>query len=447
MGRNIMKKAILAIGITILFIGMSLTSISGIQIDNKPIIKTNPVNPSNGTFMKTFGGPKYDGGNCVRQTTDGGYIISGETNSSGAGGDDIWLIKTDNSGNMTWDKTFGGTEYEFVDCVQQTTDGGYIIVGDTRSFGAGASDVWLIKTDSTGNEMWNKTFGWIFYDSGYYVQQTTDGGYIISGDTDLLDDGCIIADVWLIKTDSNGNMMWNKTFGGPRNDKGFCVQQTTDGGYIITGYTYSFGAVLWDVWLIKTDNTGNEMWNRTFGGTKGDTGYCVRQTTDGGYIISGYTRSFGTADSWEDVWLIKTDNTGNMEWNRTFGGERSDYGNYVQQTTDGGYIIVGSKYLNLGDGYWDVWLIKTDSGGNKVWDRTFGRILYYDSGFCVQQTTDGGYIITGYTCSFGAGESDVWLIKTDKYGKPRNKVIFNSPLLNFLELYPILQKMFLFLIE
>ena len=358
-------------------------------------------------WNRTFGGSGWDVGFSVAQTSDGGYIVAGYTRSYGAGGNDVWLIKTNSEGNRQWSRTFGGSDWDGAYCVAQTSDGGYIVAGYTRSYDAGADDAWLIKTDSEGNEQWNRVFDGSGWDGAYCVAQTTDGGYILTGWR-----GSYIGrhqnDIWLIKTDSEGDEQWNKTFGGSGYDVGYCVTQTSDGGYIVIGKTWSYGAGCYDVWLIKTDSEGNKQWNRTFGGSDWDVGNCVAQTSDGGYIIAGRTTSYGAGAG--DAWLIKTDSEGDEQWNKTFGGSGYDVGYCVTQTSDGGYIIAGEA-RSYADSRGDAWLIKTDSEGDEQWSQTFGGLGYYDVSYSVDQTSDGGYIVTGWTRSYGAGRDSVWLIK------------------------------------
>ena len=375
----------------------------------------------------TFGGTNGDFGHSVQQTTDGGYIICGYTYSFGNGDSDFYLIKTDGNGDSLWTKTFGGTGFDFGSSVQQTTDGGYILTG-----GKDEDDIWLIKTDNSGNLLWDKTFGGTGYDFGSSVQQTTDGGYIITGNTESFGNGD--SDVYLIKTDGNGVEQWSQTFGGTGDYYGRSVQQTTDGGYIITGWrSIQNGVINLDssnVYLIKTDGSGVEQWSQTFGGGY-DGGYSVQQTTDGGYIITGFNGLSGSNGALVNVYLIKTDGSGIEQWSQTFGGVDNGEGYSVQQTTDGGYIITGWRQIQIQNGVINldssnVYLIKTDGSGVEQWSQTFGG--GYDGGYSVQQTTDGGYIIAGTKSNFvnGVMTSDVYLIKTDGSGNVTST--FNIPI-------------------
>ena len=318
------------------------------------LIKTDAN--GNSLWTKTYGSGGNDFGYSVQQTSDGGYIIAG---SFSAGFAHVYLIRTDANGDTLWTKTFGGTGDDIGTSVQQTTDGGYIITGWTNSFGAGNSDVYLIKTDTNGDSLWTKTFGGANYDGGWCVQQTTDGGYVVIGYTQSFGAGA--ADVYLIRTDANGNLLWSKTFGGTGYDWGFSVQQTTDGGYIFGGNTYSFGAGNSDVYLIKTNTYGDSLWSKTFGGIDDDRAYSIQQTTDSGYIISGLTYNFGAG--YVDVYLIKTDADGDSLWTKTFGGINYEEGRSVQQTSDGGYVIAGST-SSFNALITDIYLIRTDGFGS-----------------------------------------------------------------------------------
>jgi hypothetical protein len=360
------------------------------------------------TFAKTYGGTSDDRASSVQRTSDGGYIVAGRTYSFGEGSWDILLIKTNENGDRVWSKTYGGTDEDRASSVQQTTDGGYIVAGETWSFGEGSSDIFLIKTDENGNVQWAKTYGGTSWDEASSVQQTSDGGYIVAGIT--LSFGAGSWDIFLIKTDANGNIIWAKTYGGTGNDLASSVQQTSDGGYIVAGYTDSFG-VSGDIFLIKTDAYGNIIWAKTYGGTDYDGASSIQQTSDGGYIVAGTTLSFG--EGVYDIFLIKTDANGNVQWAKTYGGTEYDLASSVQQTSDGGYIVAGWTYSFLGGV--GIFLIKTDENGDVQWAKTY-RGTGWDEASSVQQTSDGGYIVAGYTNSFGAGWDDIFLIKTDENG-------------------------------
>jgi predicted RNase H-related nuclease YkuK (DUF458 family) len=356
-------------------------------------------------WSRTFGGTDLDICESLQQTSDGGYLLGGET-FFGAGDWDFWLVKTDANGNRVWDRIFGGSSTEVCRSVQQTSNGGYVLGGYTGSFGAGSADFWLVKTDSNGYSVWSRTFGGSASDACYSVQETTDGGFILGGYTTSFGAGGL--DFWLVKTNSNGDSLWSRTFGGVATDHCYSVQQTTDGGYILAGDTYSFGAGQSDFLLVKTDGNGNRLWSRTLGGSGHDGCNAVRQTTDGGYIIGGSTSSSGAGSG--DFWLVKMDSNGYSVWSHTFGGSASDACHSVQETTDGGFIL-GGYTESYGAGESDFWLVKTNANGDSLWSRTFGGT---DNDRCesIQQTTDGGYVLGGYTESYGAGGSDFWLVKT-----------------------------------
>ena len=351
------------------------------------------------TFERTYGGIKDDRGYSVRQTSDGGYIITGWTESFGAGERNLYLIKTDAYGDTIWTSTYNYADHGEGYSVQQTSDGGYVAAGTSDG-----GDVYLLKTDANGDTLWSRNYNsgrtaamGENYDEGHCVQQTSDGGYIIVGSAWSWG-----SYVYLLKIDANGDTLWTHTYGGESIDVGWSVQQTLDGGYIVAGETYSFGSGEGDVYLIKTDANGDTIWTRTYGGPDHDAGHCVQQTTDGGYIVTGITYSFGGA------YLLKTDANGDTLWTRTYEG--STTGRSVQQTLDGGYIIAGGC---SGAGWSDVYLLKTDANGNVLWSRTYGG-RDWDLAYSVQQTSDGGYVIGGWTHSFGSG--DVYLIKTDSNG-------------------------------
>ncbi|MFH1320322.1 MAG: SprB repeat-containing protein, partial [Bacteroidota bacterium] len=357
------------------------------------------------TGQKAFGGAEPDDAESIQQTNDGGYIIVGKT-GFGAGSWDIYLNKIDVEGNIQWSKTYGGTGIEYGYSVQQTTDGGYIIAGSTKSFGAGSDDVYLIRTDAVGDTLWTKTYGGTQSDAGYSVRQTAGGGFIIAGHTRSFGDG---DDVYLIKTDASGNTLWTKTF-ARLYTYGYSVQETADSGYIVGGYDYL------KCYLLRTDVDGNMLWSKTYGGDNYDFGNSVQQTSDGGFIFLGETKSFGAGVY--DVYLIKTDSNGDTLWVRTYGGTNNDYGKSVKQTPDGGYIIAGYTE-SFGAGSNDVYLIKTSANGVVIWSKTYGG-TGDDFGNSVQLTNDGGYIIAGKSDGFGAGDDDIYLIKTDAFGNSCN---------------------------
>ena len=367
----------------------------------------------------TFGGNENDEGFSVQQTIDGGYILTGTTYTLD-NQEQIYLIKTDENGELEWEQTYGGTGIDQGFSVQQTSDGGYVITGiksDLSWSGNDLGDGWLIKTDENGELEWEQTYGGDLIDRFDSVKQTDDGGYIMTGWTSSFFPG----GVYVIKTDENGDSLWMTTHGSISSSS-FSLDQTDDGGYIITGHESVLNEGVGNVGLFKIDDNGELEWEQTCGEEYG-VGNSVQQTSDGGYIITGF--KIPGESQYFDLFLRKTFEDGSLDWEYMFGEYYiQDQGHSVQQTIDGGYIITG---LTSSSGNNNVYLLKTNGNGIEEWSQTFGG-SYNDGGRSVQQTSDGGYIITGFKDQddFGDG-GNFYLIKTNEFGNITSTIELPNP--------------------
>lgn len=353
-------------------------------------------------WNRTFGGPYGDGVWSMQETDDQGFVMAGYTSSLGQRSD-LWLIKTDSGGREEWNRTFGGSDEDVGYFVSNIKEGGFIVVGSTKSYGVGEERLWLIKVDSEGRRLWDRTFGGFVSsagDGGWSANETDDGGYIIAGYTRSKGSGG--KDLWLIKVDAAGEKEWDRTFGGKEDDAGMSVIQSDDGGYVVAGRTASYGSGKDDIWLLKVDSSGRERWNRTFGKTMDDVGFQVLEV-DGGYIVVGRTEPGGNG---KRATLIRTDLRGSKVWEKTY--RIGSSGISVQIASDGGFVISGSVDLPNGDR--DAALIKTDPSGREEWTVVLGGPGEEIGSFALQ-SGDAGFALAGITDSFGAGAEDAWLFK------------------------------------
>ena len=356
-----------------------------------------------------------DAAGSVIETSDGGYAIAGLTQTVGTEDGDFWLIKTDKDGNEEWNRTYGEEKFETAHSLVETSDGGYALAGDTQSFGAGDSDYWLVKTDENGNEEWNQTYDKGADERARSLVEASDGGYVLAGDISYssvdLDYGWYEA--WLVKTDENGNMEWDRTYGREGFDGAYGLVEASDGGYVLAGFTQMIWGDGWnDFWLVKTDPNGNSDWSKTYGGDRPQNAYGLVEASDGGYVLVGFT-DFSDAER-SAFWLVKTDKDGDMVWNQTFRGNY-DYAWDLVEVPDGGYALVGRTDYLAPEGY-DVVLIKTNQNGNVEWTKTYGVSEMSEEAYSLVVTSDGGFIMAGYTCSSGYEYPDFWLTKTDANG-------------------------------
>lgn len=359
-------------------------------------------------WTRTYGGYLGEIGFSVQQTSDRGYIITGFTESFGNGESDVYLIKTDKNGFTEWTRTFGDKGVDFGNSVQQTVDGGFIIVGATEQK-MGKSDIYLIKTDITGNPIWIKTYGESLDDCGYSVQQTIDGGYIIAGRTQS--DTTFNGNIILIKTNDNGIIKWKSILGKDIIEETISIQETSDLDLIIAATTEKHVTQRSSIYLAKTDKNGKLIWERTVEEYFRTTSSSILQTIDGGYIVVGTAGSITENSS--NIYAAKLDKNGNITWAKSYGGESSDVGESVDQTYDRGYIIAGAT-SSFGKGNVDAFIIKIDENGNFQWQFIYGG-SGFDAFFSVQETSNNEYIAVGTTSSFGVGNGmfggNIYLIK------------------------------------
>jgi len=442
--QNIMKQKAITLTTVIL---LSILCFSFIQTYSQSIM-----------WQKCLGGSFVDEAYSIQQTIDGGYIVVGYTLSTDGdvtgnhGLSDYWLVKLNNLGTLQWQKCLGGTGSEYVSTVKETSDGGYIVVGQSDSNNGdvsgnhGGSDYWIVKTDNNGVLQWQKCLGGTGTESAFDIQLTTDGGYIITGDSDS-NDGDVTgnhggSDYWIVKLDNLGILQWQKSIGGSGYDNSTSIQQTNDGGYIVAGYTESMDGDVTgnhggkDMWIVKLDNLGNIQWQKCFGGSNWEMAFSIDQTLDGGYAIAGKTNSndgdVSGLKGYNDFWVVKTDNLGNLQWQKCLGGTESESANFIQQTSDTGYIVTGYTTSVDGDvignhGQADSWVTKLDSMGILQWQKCLGGTLWDVAKEC-QQISESNYIIAGASesndgdVSGGHGFNDYWIVSLQTGSIPTQSI-------------------------
>jgi len=361
-------------------------------------------------WFKHYGGTNNDTAYSIQQTSDGGYVVAGYTESFTYGDMDYAIYKLNSSGNKVWFKHYGGTGRDRAYSIQQTSDGGYIVVGDTQSYTHGYTDIAIYKLNSSGNKIWFKHYGGSGWDYGYSIQQTSDGGYIVAGYTGSYTNG--LSDFAIYRLNSSGNKIWFKHYGGSDREYTYSIQQTSDGGYVVAGDTESFTYGGYDFAIYKLNSSGNKTWFKHFGGTDDDTAHSIQQTSDGGYIVAGITKSYSYGG--RDYAIYRLNSSGNKVWFKHYGGAFHEYAYSIQQTSDSGYIVAGITH-SFSHGSDDFGIYKLNSSGNKTWFKHYGG-SEDDNGRSIQQTSDGGYSVAGDNQSYTYGSDDFAIYKLDSAG-------------------------------
>ncbi|MDP8286975.1 MAG: fibronectin type III domain-containing protein, partial [Candidatus Electryonea clarkiae] len=368
------------------------------EITESPIWSFNTTSAK--SWISTFGDAYGDEGISVLETSDGGFMMIGTTVTEASfGSTDMWLIRTDDNGRRLWYRTFGGSAQDVGYSINATSDGGYILGGATRSMGAANYDMFLVKTDVDGYMEFVSLFGENDSDKCYRARQTSDGKYILVGESSF--------NLFIAKAGTQGEEIWTRTYGGNRSSWGIDVQETADGGFIIVGTTRTADDNDFDLWLVKIDDQGELEWDQEMGSSDDDYGYAIHRTDDGGFIILGAANLTSLTS---DIWLIKTNSVGELRWDQVYEGSGRDWGYSLQPTDDGGYILIGNSEIIDTNTTTNIWMMKTDALGTEEWTQTYDSTSVNWRGSSVQPTIDGGYIITGST------EISAWLAKTDNWG-------------------------------
>ncbi|MCH7878232.1 MAG: hypothetical protein IH914_02835 [candidate division Zixibacteria bacterium] len=375
------------------------------------------------TWQRTFGGGLEDRGEAVARV-NGGYAAAGWSISFGPGAADFYLVKVNDSGRALWQEQYGGAADDLSRALVVADDGGLVMAGVTSSFGAGGTDMYLVKADANGQFLWDTTFGGAFDEEAFAILKTSDGGFLITGSSVTIGGGALKAG-YVVKTDANGSFQWDT--GGQltifaNEIIGYDAIETPDGGYLIVGETIPQAPNWSQVYLAKLDSSGTLLWQTSHGGQVDDRGKSVVVAPDGDFVIVGSTTSFG-AVGW-DIYAMRVSASGDtVRWQKNYGGSMDDHGERGIATSDGGFVIIGTK--DFGSGAVEpgqpeptgrqMYLMKIDGSGAMLWDRTYGG-LEFESGRQALIAADGGYVLIGVTMSAGAGRQDMFLLKTNSDG-------------------------------
>ena len=372
----------------------------------KPVVVFNASSDPN--WNTTYGWQYDEAAAAAVRCSDGGYLLVGATQGVDGGNWDAWLVRTGAGGVMLWNRSIGGPGFDVFRAAIQCQDGGFAFAGQTSSWDAQALDAWLFRTDSTGLPVWNKTFGDIYDDTGYSLTELNDGGFVIGGSIEIDSSG--VTNAWLIRTDSGGNHVWNRTWGTWDDDCVFSVIKSLDGNIVFTGYTHSLAFPgNGETFLAKVDTDGLDLWNHSYD-TADDTerGIAVIQCSDGGYAIAGRNAEFHGGWNY-DLALIRTNETGNLTWESSYGGDDDEQANSLIEIPGKGFAVLGYS-PSPGGGSTDFMLLRVDENGSHLWNRTYGG-LQGENDAAIVGTAGGGYVLFGDTASHGAGGRDFWLIE------------------------------------